>query len=114
MLSNAIAFLFYYKDYAMNGMVADVAIRCNGEGRSVEIVGEPNTHDKMIIERKDCPIDKWEDAHVFANNSNDDSKLYWHPEIAWKAQWIGISSYSEVWCRKTFGKFKLTIFRSVP
>ena len=39
----------------MNGMVADVAIRCNGKGRSVEIVGEPNTHGKVVIKGGNWP-----------------------------------------------------------
>ena len=58
----------------------------------------------------DCAMNKWEKAHVIENN-RDDPKKYWHPEIGWKAQWIGISPYSELWCRKTFGKLKLTILK---
>ena len=61
-----------------------------------------------------CSSVAWVNASVVANNS-DDSTSTRRPEIALKAQWIWISpnSPTNVWCKKTFGKFQYCIKCSV-
>ena len=59
-------------------------------------------------ETQNCSSDAWKDASVVANNGAHSTSTKFQ-EIASNAQWIWIShSLSiSVWCKKTFGKFKL-------